>query len=333
MEKSSKLQNIVILRTFAIIAVVLYHCYCPWMSSWNWYYCPMRNLYSFIFETILIGRMPLFVFVSGYLFSYLYISRGKYHTFTGFIENKFKRLLVPCIVFTGVLCACLQVNYLHVFIYGGYHLWFLKMLFLCFMTCWIIAKYVNSLKFEIVLLCVTIAMTFIPFPNVLGIHHYLKYFFFFYGGYLLSKYRHDLNFIFTKKIGFAIIGLYLLLCIITGYVYVVNSHYDIGTIMYTNPILKICRILMRPTMVIVAFIVIGWVERMISKNMTIFCDKINTLSYGIYLFHLLILECIHKYLGFLINPIATEYYILTPPYFVYSHLVIKYLCNKINQEI
>lgn len=177
MEKSGKLLNIVILRTFAIMAVVCYHCYCPWMSSWNWYDCPARNLYSFIFETILIGRMPLFVFVSGYLFSYLYISRGKYHKFSEFIENKFKRLLVPCIVFTGVLCVCLQINYIHVFIYGGYHLWFLKMLFLCFITCWIIAKHVNYLKFEVVLLCVTIAMTFIPFPNILGIHHYFKYFF------------------------------------------------------------------------------------------------------------------------------------------------------------
>lgn len=309
-----KLQNIVILRSFAIIAVVLYHSYCPWMSSWNWYECPIRNLYSFIFETILVGRMPLFVLVSGYLFSYLYFARGKYHSFVDFIKNKFKRLLVPCIVFTGLLCVCLQVNYMFVFIYGGYHLWFLKMLFLCFLTCWIVANYVRSWKIEIVLLLISIIMTFVPVANVLGIHHYFKYFFFFYGGYLFSKYRQNLDFIYTKRFGLAIIVIYLTLCAITGYVYFINRHIDVGNILYSNNILKFCRIAMRPIMAIGAFIVVEWIIRKrIPNKMERLCDSINNLSYGIYLFHLLIIESIHKYFNGSINQFAIEHYVITPP--------------------
>lgn len=309
----NKLQNIVILRSFAIIAVVLYHSYSPWLSSWNWYDCPVRNIYSYIFETALIGRMPLFVFVSGYLFSFLYITRGKYHNFIDFIQNKIKRLLVPCILFTGLLCVCLQVDYLHVFIYGGYHLWFLKMLFLCFMTCWCIARYVRSLKLEMLLLLVSFLMTFTPFPNILGIHHYFKYFLFFYGGYLFSKYRNYLRIVYTKRFGTTILVSYLILCLVTGYEYIVNSHADIGTILYSNPILKICRIIMRPVMVISAFIIVEWFLRnKTSHRLGEFCDGINKISYGIYLFHLLILECIHKYFNNTLNYIATEHYIITP---------------------
>ena len=144
-----KLKNIVVLRSFAIITVVLYHCYCPWLYAWNWFECPLRGLYSYLFETVMVGRMPLFVCVSGYLFSHLLLDRGKYQSFSGFIKNKIKRLLIPCFTFTGLMCVCLHENYITAIWQGGYHLWFLKMLFLCFITCWISSYFTKNIIFEI----------------------------------------------------------------------------------------------------------------------------------------------------------------------------------------
>lgn len=141
--KIPKLHNIVVLRSFAIITVVLYHCYCPWMNAWNWVETPVRDIYSYVMEVMLVGRMPLFVFVSGYLFSHLYFDRNKYHDFIGFINNKFKRLLIPCFLFTGLMAICLGDNYFNLALYDGYHLWFLKMLFWCFITAWFTINYIK----------------------------------------------------------------------------------------------------------------------------------------------------------------------------------------------
>lgn len=100
--RPARLNNIIVLRAIATIAVVIFHCYCEWTTAGR-FQCPIGSIYEFIFRVVLIGRMPLFVFVSGYLFSHLILDRGKYTTFRGFVKNKFERLLVPFFVFSGIL--------------------------------------------------------------------------------------------------------------------------------------------------------------------------------------------------------------------------------------
>lgn len=197
-----KLQNVIILRSFAIMAVVLYHCYSPWLTAWNWADTPARPYYSFIMEVMLVGRMPLFVFVSGYLFSHLFIDRGKYHEFTSFISNKFKRLLVPMLLFSGLMAVCLQRNYINLIIGDNcYHLWFLKMLFWCFIVCWSVAHYIHRAWIECSILFLSAVLMFIHFPELLGLSYFSKYFFFFVGGYLYYKYRNHMRLIYSNLMG------------------------------------------------------------------------------------------------------------------------------------
>lgn len=42
--------------------------------------------------------MPLFIFISGFIYSYNKLERDKYSDKNLFIENKFKRLIIPYIL-------------------------------------------------------------------------------------------------------------------------------------------------------------------------------------------------------------------------------------------
>lgn len=304
-----KLQNIVILRSFAILAVVLYHCYCPWLDAWNWFSCDCRKVYSFIFEVALVGRMPLFVFVSGYLFSHLIIDRGKYKTFWAFLNNKFKRLLIPCFTFSAIMSLALCSNYINIIVWSGYHLWFLKMLFWCFITGWILNRYVKSLYGKIITMMITIIMMGCKMPEIIGIGQYCKYFAFFYSGYLVYAYRLTLEFLFKGRFLYMFIFFYFLLL---GVALVQYYNSDlINDIIHRNTIIVGIRYLLRPLSVLIAF---GLVETYLRKKTKIskWFSQLNEISYGIYLTHMLLLQCLNKYFLDSIQNYASLHYIITP---------------------
>lgn len=101
--QTAHLQNIEILRSVSIVGVVLYHSFCPWLLDWNWIESPARPILSYLFNGVMIGRMPLFFSVSGYLFAYLFVEAGKYQNFFSFVKNKLRRLLLPCLLFSILL--------------------------------------------------------------------------------------------------------------------------------------------------------------------------------------------------------------------------------------
>ena len=93
-----KLYDVVVLRSFAIVMVVAYHAY----GLMYWGFVPkmterFKDLYYVVNEYVVNFRMPLFVFISGYLFSFLEHERGKYPTFMALLKNKFKRLIFPSV--------------------------------------------------------------------------------------------------------------------------------------------------------------------------------------------------------------------------------------------
>ena len=202
MEKVTKLpqlQSVAILRAFAILAVVLNHCYSPFFKAWDWYPCELSSQYSFIFDYVLAGRMPLFFFISGYLFSHLVIDRGKYTSFKGFLENKLKRLLLPCVIFIGIMSLTLQEDFLHQLFFYGFHLWFLKVLFVCFIVCWLCNRYVKNTKAEVAVWMLSFLMMAGPMIQFWALGQFFKKFVFFYTGYLIYKHRARFPLLFNKK--------------------------------------------------------------------------------------------------------------------------------------
>ncbi len=288
------------------------------MDAWHWFECPCRKVYSFILDVLFVGRMPLFVFVSGYLFAHLVIDRGKYKTFKGFVSNKVKRLLIPCLTFTGLLCICLQTNYIEAIIGSCYHLWFLKMLFWCFITGWILNRFVSNTYLRLFMWLASILMMGLRGVPYFGIEQYFKYFAFFYSGYLFYAYHHNLNFVFKKGFLLLTVLAYVLLAGIALYQYIFN--YSDG-ITHSDKIVVVSRYLLRPITILIAFILVDFYLRGKSRISVLF-TKINNISYGIYLFHMLLLQCLYKYFLNQLSEISIAHYIITPPLLFIAVLLV-----------
>lgn len=112
--------------------VVSYHCYCIYTPAWNNY----GGYHSFYHKFCIYSssiRLPLYTFISGYLFSYLHFYRNKYQEYPALIRNKVKRIIIPYICW-GILYCWMFQKWQYIFM-GVSHLWYLLMIFLCF-TFW-----------------------------------------------------------------------------------------------------------------------------------------------------------------------------------------------------
>ena len=179
------------LRVIAVTLIVTWHCFfCP-ILVWG---CitPSPDLpLLHIVKGLLISdaAMPLFTFISGYLFSALF-SKGKYWNAKDFILKKANRLLVPFFVLGALVIITTYktpVNGFKGMIYGeGSHLWFCAMLFWCFVMDWFFKRF-KKIKYLSLLLifysCYLIYnypnFWYIPFELPLGVDNAIYYYSYF----------------------------------------------------------------------------------------------------------------------------------------------------------
>ncbi len=147
MSNAKQLSEVTYLRVFAIISLVAWHSYCSYIC-WELADSPLDILYTQIFRVIApTANMPLFTFLSGYLFCYLFVYNYKYQEFKPFLINKMHRLLIPYLVL-GLIINMTQLqrmNPLELFWGTPCHLWYCLMLFYCFIICWAVEKYLGRL--------------------------------------------------------------------------------------------------------------------------------------------------------------------------------------------
>lgn len=268
MDKKTKLYDVVYLRSLAIIMVVVYHCFCIYTGKWDHYYkfdtsipIEIKNTYQFLFNRILLFRMPLFIFISGYLFSCL-LSKGKYKDTNKFIQLKFKRLIIPCLIFTVIMSISYNDFSIDKLITASYHLWFLWMLFWSF----IITHFINKSKYNFYIAIVSILLSIWMHPlfntNILSISATFRYLHFFLIGYLIYNKKGYIEPIITNKYTIITLSVTIILLLFLGMLrlYIITCImliYSIITTLIRNNTLKESQ----------------------------FCDKLNQYSYGIYVFH------------------------------------------------
>ena len=132
MEKSKeKLYYISLLRVFSMLLIVLFHSMCFYIREW-WYLCtdvvPLWKIIAFPIEQI---GLTSFVYISGFLYGYMYIERGKYRNVIPFLNKKFLRLMIPYFfwgIFMILTMPAIHISWINLFT-GLSHLWFLLMLF------------------------------------------------------------------------------------------------------------------------------------------------------------------------------------------------------------
>lgn len=203
-----KLYDVVVIRSIAIVMVVAFHAY--GMTYWDGHFPDMaeryKDLYYAINHFVLNFRMPLFVFISGLLFSFLEREKGKYPTFGALLKNKTKRLIIPYLIFATIYMLTTGMGFSLKILLSGWlaHLWFIATLFWCFISTrlFCLIPYSHTVTFKAILLAMSFVLLFFDLPIIgfMGIQALPEWFFWFYLGYVISPNRDRLyNYLDRRK--------------------------------------------------------------------------------------------------------------------------------------
>ena len=189
------LPEVVFIRLLLIVLLVLYHSFAPYCGGWE----PLPNqemipAYWWIGKAAYSFMLPAFVFISDYVYGFQVRTKGvQILTFKKTVYGKFKRLIIPSIVFSLLYLLVLGditqpiTTTLYGLINGVGHMWFLPMLFWCFVCVFIIEKLKLKTSLVLPLLVFAAVFSFLPLP--LRLDNSMFYMIFFYLGYLIQKMR------------------------------------------------------------------------------------------------------------------------------------------------
>jgi fucose 4-O-acetylase-like acetyltransferase len=278
-----QLQEVNYLRTIAILSIVVWHCFVCLLGVWDiindapemtkW----VPNIFGIFIPK---ADMPLFTFISGYLFAFMMKKDKRYQDFKSFLKKKIKRLVIPFFVLGTLVNLTAPERYLWQIFYGeGSHLWYCFMLFWCFIFAWIILK-INNKFITWCSFLISFAITLVFDWNwgfsqhllllPLGIHNALYFYAYFYLGIIIYNSKSEILLFARKnklKAVFLFMVFLLLLNIHVRFIsFFVERLYCYIFILYLYCI--ICELLknniIKPSIII---------------------DKLCRYSFGIYVFH------------------------------------------------
>lgn len=311
------------LRFLAIILVILGHSIIIYNPYWNLVKTSANSdLLKYLCWIIYIFHMPLFVFISGFLFN------CNTSLFT-LLKKKFKRLIIPYILFS--LFYLLPIRY--ILGYEGYvnntliynivdniilgkdngHLWFLPSLYIIFLLFYIILKKVKRLDW-VLIICFVISIIGLKIPYYFG--NSLQYLFWFSFGYYVANNLNTIKKISNSKFVFIIIFL-----LISIYVFIY------GKFKFYNYICIVLRYVINLFLLPLLYFAFSKYE-----NSTF--TKVSKYSFGMYLFHspLVYFSFYSKYVN---NPFLTlfiNFFVFGGLSFLLSYLVsnskLKFIVGK-----
>ena len=197
MTQSKRFDEISIMRVMAMIMIVAFHTMCFYNGRWtkvDAIYIPFWAKTSILLDSI---DLNMFVFISGYLYGYLYIFKNKYRHPAEVIRNKAIRLLIPYFFWGIPMVIVWPWNTWSKLLYCVGHLWFLLMLFVV-ITITVLLQLLNSQRIRftgrlgIVLIVIGYLLWFV-FSNYvykgdfLCINKVMSYFPAFMIGYVCAK--------------------------------------------------------------------------------------------------------------------------------------------------
>lgn len=179
----TNLDEISIIRPILILILVFYHAFCPYSGAWE----PFEGIkpnscYHWLADIAYSFMLPMFVFQSGYVWAYQRNRKG-FENFPQLIMKKGKRLIIPSIIFSIAYLLIFGnqnnktiIDTLTNILTGVAHMWFLPMLFGCFVSSWIINQ-IRSYYLKWCIIIVFYLISFVQLPFHLDrIFNYLVYF-------------------------------------------------------------------------------------------------------------------------------------------------------------
>lgn len=165
-----------ILRTFALLCVIYFH-----IIGMIGPKVPISGMSSISYSSgMLVGiAVPLFMFISGYLYKPVENSQ-----IVPFIKKKVVRLWLPYIVFSTLIMITSGFFSFSALLSGGfYHLWFLTVLFWCFIFS---IKIDYESPWSFFMLFFALVCSNIRIPDFLGLQDFVQWFFFFVLGAIVK---------------------------------------------------------------------------------------------------------------------------------------------------
>lgn len=312
-KEKNKLNEIVLIRVFTILSVVLGHSMIVYSSLWTAYDMRVPSpFFNNLKDVINIYQMPLFIFVSGYLFYFLRIEKEKYAKFSDFFVGKAKRLLIPFAVvgvfymiplrllghysgYTGKSMFRLIAIDLFLGVDSG-NLWFLPCLFAIFILFYFFTKYakVATIQFYFFVMMYIVANASVFMPNVLFIKNILYYSLFFFLGYYVRFLLHVQLSKRSIKLVFGISFLFQFVPLVIKF----PTHTLTGKLLQFNFVL-----LSSIASCLFFYLLFSFISDRISLSENSFILKIDKYSYGIYLFHsALIYPVLDRFQTIEVNP-------------------------------
>lgn len=285
-----------IIKVMTIILVVIAHISRMYTTAGAVPIVVTSEVLAYFTSIIYKFHMPLFIMVSGGIYSYC-LECGKYRNTNKFIVNKAKRLLIPYI-FWGifvvapvmVLLNLTELNYINycvnniILCKDSRHLWYVVTLFFIFL----IAIYIRRVENNICLLLFSVFLHVIcRFISVhVLINNILHYQFYFFVGYFINIYFNIFLFFVIKVKKLIVFGIGSL---------VILSQYDKNII--TNDLLAFLGCF---NMFSIAIFIELYIPNI--KNTQIY-KIIKRDGYGIYLIHpMLIYILFYIFRNYYINP-------------------------------
>ena len=276
-----RIEYITNVRVFATLLVILFHSYAPYFYNIGLNLdFPYVSIYKDIFileETI---QMPLFVFLSGYLFTFLH-RKGKYKSFSELMRKKVQRLLLPYIVFGILIYFSIpkSVQESTVVIERIQHLWFLLMLFECFIFHNLMLSLGMFCKKRIIILFVIALIMMLSWrqiPHILCLPALFNYYIFFIMGGVFLLYEERLS-IWSKTRQSTLIVSVAISYILLSVVYLL-WFYDVSSL-GAKILSHFVRLITSMTGIVLIMILFRFVFK------TVKIEKLDRASMGMYIFH------------------------------------------------
>ena len=312
------MDDVLIMRPIMVVFVIGIHAFNPYVKDsimWPSLYSLQIPFYAFLTSFFHVF-LPLFVFIAGYVYSCQQELYDK--IFLGdILRKKARRLLIPSLFFGLIYYFLVDSNSSNdllttgLCILSGYaHLWFLPMLFWCFVLIYFVSR-IN----KVIVLAICVILFLSPFwggGRSLGINEMIHYFIYFYLGYLFgSKRRNLLQRILKYKYLFFCLVLFLSMFLFYYYsnknYLLIKSNLNVVLLKYLLSVIHHIIHLLACVLAIVTMLIFSNLvaPRIKLKYLSFsFLITIGNMSMGIYIFQQFVLQIMYYHTSFhqYVNP-------------------------------
>ena len=302
-EKKHIFNDIVFVRLGLIVLLVFFHAFAIFGGAWHRKFTPPNVEFYYWLDWLSYSFMlESFVFISGFLFGNQEKRNGGM-LLGKLILKKAKRLLLPSLIFSVLYFFCFQyagdLGWKHIYdwMIGTAHMWFLPMLFLCFVVVGILREQiVEYFRLVVVISIVLSLFSFISLP--FRIDKTLDYFTFFVIGYsvgLKNNNVFDYSHKRVKSIGAFFIASFVGFTLLNRHLMEIKGAYPAMTRCFFYVIMNTGKLIYSSLGVMLVYMLMNRIKQQGNFVIHGYWMEISECCFGVYLIQQFVLVFLYDY--------------------------------------